>query len=106
VATIGHPNIPGFYGSHSSGNGRVIILDYIPNDWKPNDEEVRDMEGALDYLHNQAKIRHRDVKPDNVILVIGKAILIQFGCTFDWCATCPADDSDYHRARNRPLSPI
>jgi serine/threonine protein kinase len=109
LAKISHPNIIRFCGAYSGNHGRVLILQSLPNQdmmrslssWKAKDEEsvrgfVRDIAAALDYLHNDVKVIHRDVKPDNVIIVNGKAILIDFDRAIDSCEACPEDDSEYH----------
>jgi serine/threonine protein kinase len=73
IAKISHPNIIGYYGAYSGDNGRVLILDYLPNedlmetlinDGEDKHEEsalafVRDIAAALDYLHNDVKVIHR-----------------------------------------------
>jgi serine/threonine-protein kinase len=103
-----HPNIIELYGAYSCDQGRVLILEYLPSldlldTLNTNGEEtkeesvrafVRDIAAALDHLHNGAKVIHCDVKPENVIIVNGKAILIDFDCAIDSSMDCPEKYSD------------
>lgn len=39
---------------------------------------------ALEYLHNERHIRHKDIKPDNILLNDGRIYLCDFGISHDW----------------------
>jgi serine/threonine protein kinase len=41
---------------------------------------------ALAYLHDEVKIRHKDIKPGNILLNDGSVFLCDFGIAHDWSA--------------------
>jgi serine/threonine protein kinase len=53
------------------------LSSYIGKDMRPY---FKDMLKALYYCHNVAKVIHRDIKPDNIMLNHNnEAVLIDFG---------------------------
>jgi serine/threonine-protein kinase len=100
LARLCHPNIVQCYGGYDDVNGRTLILESLSNKdlidslslWKRHDEErtlsaVRDIGSALNYLHNDPEIAHRDVKLDNIIEEDGRFVLIDFGHA-DFASVC------------------
>ena len=39
---------------------------------------------ALDYLHNTVQMRHRDIKPQNILVYKDRVLLCDFGISKDW----------------------
>jgi len=91
VARLSHPNIVALHAYGEEGGHPWLVLEYLegetltsrvnrggPLSARLTAELGASLAGALDHAH-QAGVLHRDLKPDNVILVEGRAYLVDFG---------------------------
>jgi len=91
TATLQHPHILPLYDSGQAGQLLYYVMPYVAGGslrarleregTLPIDEAVRIVEeaaGALDFAHRQGVV-HRDVKPENVLLEEGHAVVADFG---------------------------
>nr|CCC89691.1 putative protein kinase [Trypanosoma congolense IL3000] len=90
---LAHPNLVTYYGARRSAAGVEIIMEYVNGGSLDSlirrqgclRESVvrsyaRDLLEGLSYLHNTARICHRDVKPANVLITAdGRCKLTDFG---------------------------
>lgn len=51
---------------------------------------------ALSYLHTEG-IRHKDIKPSNIVLSKGRVYLCDFGVSNDWTGSDPVTEGPTHR---------
>jgi TolB-like protein len=91
TANLQHPHILPLYDSGSAGGALFYVMPLVHGESLrdrlerekrlPVDEAIRiatQVAGALDFAHRQGVI-HRDVKPENILLSDGEALLTDFG---------------------------
>jgi serine/threonine-protein kinase len=91
AATLTHPRIPPLHDSGSAGGVLFYVMPYIEGEslrhlldregQLPTEDVVRiigEVAEALEYAHGQGVV-HRDVKPDNILLTAGGAVVMDFG---------------------------
>jgi serine/threonine protein kinase len=68
-------NLKSFLGTfnHSEPNNRMILANFFGC-----------LASALMYLHWEVKIRHKDIKPENILVKKDRVILTDFGISLDW----------------------
>ena len=117
---VHHPNIVKFYTSFEKDNMIYIVIEYI--DGKNLDEIISeakekktylpeklvwkimlDLLSGLTYLHEEVKIIHRDIKPDNILITKDNKVKItDFGIS----AINREDVSDTVKFHNSTMGPI
>ena len=117
---VHHPNIVKFYTSFEKDNMMYIVIEYI--DGKNLDEIISeakekktylpeklvwkimlDLLSGLTYLHEEVKIIHRDIKPDNILITKDNKVKItDFGIS----AINREDVSDTVKFHNSTMGPI
>lgn len=63
----------------------MSLFDYLATPDRPMDKKIfiaTEVAKAVDYLHNEAQMIHRDIKVDNVLLRGDEVKLADFGLTF------------------------
>ena len=91
TANLQHPHILPLYDSGSAGGALFYVMPLVRGEslrdrltrekLLPVDDAIRiarQVAGALDFAHRQGVI-HRDVKPENILLHEGEAMLADFG---------------------------
>ncbi len=91
AARLTHPHILPLIDSGDAGGALYYVMPYVPGESLRHrlDREpqlplrdalraARDVGAALDYAHRQGFI-HRDVKPENILLADGHALVADFG---------------------------
>jgi serine/threonine protein kinase len=91
AGSMAHPLIVPLYASGSAGRALYYIMRYVEGEslfqrlererQLPLDEALgitRDVAAALGYAH-QRGVLHRDVKPENILLAEGRALVADFG---------------------------
>jgi serine/threonine-protein kinase len=91
AANLSHPHILPLYDSGDAGGFLYYVMPYVEGESLrerlgregklPVEEVVRltdDMAAALSYAHDHG-IVHRDVKPENIMLTGGRAVVADFG---------------------------
>jgi tRNA A-37 threonylcarbamoyl transferase component Bud32 len=91
AASLVHPNILPLHDSGSAGGVLYYVMPYVEGESlrarllregqlaiEDTLRIMRDVAAALDYAHGRG-IVHRDVKPENILLTSGSALLADFG---------------------------
>ncbi len=91
VARLNHPNILSLYDSGAANGLLYFVMPYIEGEslrnklererQLPLDEALDiglEIADALEYAHSQ-KVIHRDIKPGNILLAAGHAVVTDFG---------------------------
>jgi len=90
LARLSHPHILALIDSGSAGGLLYYVMPYVGGETLrerlrrgvvPEDEALpllRDIAAALAHAHDQQLV-HRDLKPDNILIVAGHAFLMDFG---------------------------
>ncbi|MBQ8502017.1 MAG: serine/threonine protein kinase [Bacteroides sp.] len=91
IAKLKHPNVIGIHDIFEENNTAYYVMEYleggslkdiVAREGSMMEAEalkyIRQVAGALAYIHDN-KILHLDVKPTNILLENGAAILIDFG---------------------------
>lgn len=99
---VRHQNIVSFVGSFTSPNYLGLLMepaaDYNLSKYlseAESDDSKRllllgyfgCLLDALHYLHNEAYVRHNDIKPHNILVHGGRVFLTDFGISLDWSET-------------------
>lgn len=107
MKSFAHPCLVAYLGVRSAGSNRIhILMEYVPGGslgklvsrFGPLSEKVaklfmRDVLSALEYLHNEKHVCHRDVKPDNIMVTAdGRCKLGDFGTGRTLHSDLPHDD--------------
>jgi len=114
TANLTHPHILPVFDSGEADGFLYYVLPYVKGEslrarlakerQLPVDEAVRiarEIAGALAYAHDEGII-HRDVKPANIMLEAGQAVLGDFGVAH---AVAEASDERLTRAKTSPGTP-
>jgi serine/threonine-protein kinase len=96
TANLQHPHILPLFDSGQVDGTVFYVMPFVQGEslrarlrrekQLPIDEAVRlaaEIAAGLDYAHRQGVI-HRDIKPDNVLLYDGKALIADFGIALGW----------------------
>lgn len=86
AARLDHPGIVPIYDASESGDAAYVAMRYIegptldaaPLDLRGRVAALRDAARALHYAHGRGVV-HRDIKPKNILLENGRAIVTDFG---------------------------
>jgi serine/threonine-protein kinase len=91
VARLQHPHILPLYDSGQAGGQLYFVMPYVEGEslrdrlrrqgtltLEECTRVVRQVADALDYAHARGVV-HRDLKPDNILLLEGQALLADFG---------------------------
>jgi tRNA A-37 threonylcarbamoyl transferase component Bud32 len=105
LASLNHPNIVPVHRAGESHGLYYYVMDYLEAETLadrlaggplPPDEAValgRDVLAALDAAHRRG-IVHRDVKPANIFLLEGRAVLVDFGIAKSTATVSPPITAD------------
>jgi len=87
VDLIGSYTDPQYMGLIMTPIANMDLSTYLANASSSNHHELRTFFGclayALKYLHGQ-NVRHKDIKPSNVLVYQGSVLLTDFGLSFDF----------------------
>ncbi len=99
IARLNHPNIISIYDVFEENNTAYYVMEFLAggslNEWvKANGpmpeaqalDYVRQVGAALSYAHDR-RVMHLDVKPSNIMLDGGRAVLIDFGLSKQYTET-------------------
>ena len=120
LKTVHHPNIVKFYTSFEKDRMTYIVIEYVPGktleqaieESKKKNEHIPEkilwkimieLLSGLTYLHDEVKIIHRDIKPDNILITDDNHVKItDFGIS----AINKDDVNDTVRFHNSAMGPI
>ncbi len=103
ASNLSHPHIVPIFAAGEAGNLLYYVMPYIEGEslgvrlirerslpLRDAIHIVRDVGGALAYAHS-SNVIHRDIKPGNILLTSGHALVTDFGIAGGLCAACGGD---------------